>query len=86
MSRWDEAVSIIDRFISMNNTSQLLPYAYYLRGLTNFNRGKTFFNFALPHVQIDKDPVNLRTAFDDFSFVYKNYKKSDYVEDSYKKE
>ena len=85
LSRWDEAVSIIDRFISMNNTSQLLPYAYYLRGLTNFNRGKTFFNFALPHVQIDKDPVNLRTAFDDFSFVYKNYKKSDYVEDSYKR-
>ena len=85
LNRWDEAIAIIDRFISMNNTSSLIPYAYYLRGLTNFNRGKTFFNYALPHVQIDKDPVNLRTAFEDFSFVFKNYDDSDYVEDSYKR-
>ncbi len=85
LNKWDEAISIIDRFISMNNTSKLLPYAYYLRGLTNFNRGKTFFNYALPHVQIDKDPVNLREAFEDFSVVFKNYNNSDYVEDSYKR-
>ena len=85
LRRWDEAISIIDRFISMNNTSQLLPYAFYLRGLTNFNRGKTLFNFVLPHVQIDKDPVNLRTAYEDFSTVYKNFKKSDYVKDSYQR-
>ena len=45
LKRWDPTIAIIDRFISMNNTSKLLPYAYYLRGLTNFNRGKTFFNF-----------------------------------------
>ena len=67
-------LAIIDRFISMNNTSQLLPYAYYLRGLVNFNRGKTFFNFVLPHVQIDKDPFNLRNAYEDFNYVYKNYR------------
>ncbi len=85
LNRWDEAISVIDRFISMNSTSRLIPYAYYLRGLTNFNRGKTIFNYALPHVQIDKDPVNLRTAFEDFSFVFKNYDDSDYVEDSYKR-
>ena len=85
LKRWDSAVAIIDRFISMNNTSQLLPYAYYLRGLVNFNRGKTFFNFVLPHVQIDKDPFNLRNAYEDFNFVYKNYQKSEYVEDSLKR-
>ena len=85
LRRWDEAISIIDRFISMNNTSQLLPYAFYLRGLTNFNRGKTLFNFVLPHVQIDKDPVNLRTAYEDFNTVYKNFEKSDYVKDSYQR-
>ncbi len=43
LNRWDEAISVIDRFISMNNTSRLIPYAYYLRGLTNFNRGKHLF-------------------------------------------
>ena len=57
MKHWDSAIAIIDRFISMNNTSELLSYAYYLRGLVNFNRGKNFFNKVLPHVQIDKDPV-----------------------------
>jgi len=85
LKRWDSSVAIIDRFISMNSTSQLLPYAYYLRGLVNFNRGKTFFNFVLPHVQIDKDPFNLRNAYEDFNYIYKNYKKSEYLEDSVKR-
>ena len=85
MSRWDKAIAVIDRFISMNNTSKLLPYAYYLRGLVNFNRGKTFFNFILPHVHIDKDPVNVREAYEDFDYVYKNYKNSEYVGDSIKR-
>ncbi len=82
LGRWDSAVAIIDRFISMNNTSKLLPYSYYLRGLANFNRGKGFFNFILPHVQIDKDPVNIRNAYEDFNYVYKYYKDSEYSKDS----
>ncbi len=85
MKRWDPAVAVIDRFISMNNTSKLLPYAYYLRGLANFNRGKTFFNFVLPHVHVDKDPVNIREAYEDFHYIYKNYKNSSYAEDSIKR-
>ena len=76
MKHWDSAIAIIDRFISMNNTSELLPYAHYLRGLVNFNRGKTIFNTVLPHVQIDKDPVNIRNSYEDFKYVVKNYKNS----------
>ena len=85
LGRWDPAVAVIDRFISMNNTSKLLPYAYYLRGLTNFSRGKTFFNYVLPHVHIDKDPINIRAAYEDFNHIYINYKNSEYVEDSVKR-
>lgn len=85
LSRWDSAVAIIDRFISMNNTSKLLPYAYYLRGLVNFNRGKGFLNFILPHVQVDKDPVNIRNAYEDFNYVYKYYNDSEYSKDSLKR-
>ena len=85
LNRWDGTVAVIDRFISMNNTSKLLPYAYYLRGLTNFSRGKTFFNYVLPHVQVDKDPVNIRISYDDFNYVYKNHKNSKYAKDSLKR-
>ena len=85
LKRWDGAVAVIDRFISMNNTSKLIPYAYYLRGLTNFNRGKTFFNFLLPHVQVDKDPVNIRNSYEDFNHVYKKYKSSRYAKDALKR-
>ncbi len=85
LKRWDPAIAIIDRFISMNNTSKLIPYAYYLRGLTNFDRGKTFFNFLLPHVHIDKDPINIRSSYEDFKYVYTNYKDSKYVKDSMKR-
>ena len=85
MKRWDPAIAVIDRFMSMNNTSKLLPYAYYLRGLSNFNRGKTFFNFVLPHVHVDKDPVNIKEAYDDFNYIVENYKNSEYVNDSVKR-
>ena len=85
MKHWDSAIAIIDRFISMNNTSELLPYAYYLRGLVNFNRGKNFFNKVLPHVQIDKDPVNIRTSYEDFQYILTNYKNSTYTKDSVKR-
>tara|TARA_B110000259_G_scaffold53812_1_gene63469 strand:+ start:950 stop:2152 length:1203 start_codon:yes stop_codon:yes gene_type:complete len=85
MKHWDSAIAIIDRFISMNNTSELLPYAYYLRGLVNFNRGKNFFNKVLPHVQIDKDPVNIRTSYEDFNYILKNYKNSTYTKDAAKR-
>ena len=85
MKHWDSAIAIIDRFISMNNTSELLPYAYYLRGLVNFNRGKSFFNKVLPHVQIDKDPVNIRTSYEDFKYILKNYKNSTYTKDAAKR-
>ena len=85
MNHWDSAIAIIDRFISMNNTSELLPYAYYLRGLVNFNRGKNLFNKVLPHVQIDKDPVNIRTSYEDFQYILTNYKNSTYTKDSVKR-
>ena len=85
MKHWDSSIAIIDRFISMNNTSELLPYAYYLRGLVNFNRGTNFFNKVLPHVQIDKDPINIRTSYEDFNYILKNYKNSTYIKDSVKR-
>ena len=85
MKHWDSAIAIIDRFISMNNTSELMAYSYYLRGLVNFNRGKNLFNKVLPHVQIDKDPANIRTSYEDFKYVVKNYKNSTYTKDSVKR-
>jgi len=85
MKHWDAAIAIIDRFISMNNTSELLSYAYYLRGLANFNRGKNLANIVIPHVQIDKDPVTIRNSYEDFKYVVKNYKNSTYTKDSLKR-
>lgn len=85
LNRWDSALAIIDRFQRMNNTSKLIPYSYYLRGLVNFHRGKNFTNYLLPHVQIDKDPLNLRESYEDFNYIYKNYKSSEYLKDSHKR-
>ena len=85
LARWDASIAIIDRFIAMNSTSKILPYAHYLRGLVNFNRGKSFFNNILPHTHTDKDSLTIKKAFDDFSYVYKNYNNSEYAIDSYKR-
>ena len=85
LRRWDSAIAIIDRFQRMNNTSKLIPYSYYLRGLVNFHRGKNFTNYLLPHVHIDKDPLNIRESYEDFNYIYKNYKSSEYLKDSHKR-
>ncbi|MCG6870399.1 MAG: outer membrane protein assembly factor BamD [Gammaproteobacteria bacterium] len=78
----DSAIAAADRFIKLHPQNPNIDYAYYLRGLANFNRGQTFLTPFYGRDPASKDPVPLRDAFEDFGHIVKNYPSSQYAADS----
>jgi outer membrane protein assembly factor BamD len=78
----DSAIANADRFIKLHPKNAHVDYAYYLKGLANFNRGKTFLSKIIPTNPANKDPTPLLRAFEDFSLLVKNYPHSRYTEDA----
>jgi len=78
----DTALDTIDRFARMNPGSSELAYAYYLRGLVNFNRGSSIVDKVFPRSISDLDTVRQKEAFQDFSRVVTRYPDSKYAQDA----
>lgn len=78
----DSALDAIDRFLRMNPTSEDADYAYYLRGLVNFNRGHSIVDKLFPRSIADLDTVKKKESFQDFSHVITRYPNSKYATDS----
>ncbi len=78
----DAAVSTAERFIKLYPQNAHVDYAYYLKGLTNFQRGKGFTERILPIDESQRDPASSLQAFQDFSDLVKRYPDSQYAEDA----
>lgn len=78
----DSAISTAERFIKLYPQNAHVDYAYYLKGLTNFNRGKGFTERILPIDESQRDPGSSLQAFQDFSELVKRYPDSQYAEDA----
>lgn len=78
----DSALDEIDRFIRMNPTSEDVPYALYLRGLVNFNRGHSIVDRLFPRSIADLDTVRQKESFQDFSKLVNRYPNSKYAADA----
>lgn len=78
----DQAVSTADRFIKLYPQNTHVDYAYYLKGLANFNRGKGFTENYLPIDAAQRDPGSALQAFQDFSEMVRQFPDSDYAEDA----
>ena len=76
------AITTIDRFIKLYPTHANMSYAFYLRGLINFGRGKGLAERWLPKDGSQRDPGMSLESFNDFSEVVKTFPESVYVEDS----
>ena len=76
------ALDTIDRFARMHPGSEQMAYAWYLRGLVNFNRGATLVDRIFPRSITDLDTVRQKEAFQDFSRVVTRYSNSRYAEDA----
>jgi outer membrane protein assembly factor BamD len=78
----DAAVSACGRFIKLYPQNVHVDYAYYLKGLANFNKGKGFTQRYLPTDESQRDPGAALQAFNDFSELVNRFPESQYVEDS----
>jgi outer membrane assembly lipoprotein YfiO len=78
----DSAVSTAERFIKLYPQNQHVDYAYYLKGLANFNRGKGFTERYLPIDAAQRDPGSALQSFQDFSEMIRLFPESQYMEDA----
>ncbi|MEB4592840.1 outer membrane protein assembly factor BamD [Candidatus Thiothrix sp. Deng01] len=78
----DSALDAIDRYLRMNPTSEDADYAWYLRGLVNFNRGHSVVDQIFPRSIADLDTVRQKESFQDFSHVITRYPNSKYAPDA----
>ena len=78
----DGAVASAERFIKLYPQNPNVDYAYYVKGLANFNRGKGFAEIILPIDEAQRDSGSALKAFQDFSELVRLYPDSVYAEDA----
>ncbi|HWD22496.1 MAG TPA: outer membrane protein assembly factor BamD [Burkholderiales bacterium] len=76
------AIAAADRFIKLYPNHQNVDYAYYLRGLINFNDQEGLLTFLTTPDMTDRDPKASREAFESFKEVVTRFPESKYAEDS----
>jgi outer membrane protein assembly factor BamD len=75
------AVAAADRFIKLYPNHPNVDYAYYLKGLINFNEGDGLVAFVTNDMT-DRDPKSAREAFAAFKEVVTRFPQSRYAEDA----
>lgn len=78
----EAALAAADRFIKVHPRSPNVDYAYYLRGLINYNRGIGFIDRFLPTDSSQRDPGNAKDAYDNFQELIRRFPNSKYVDDA----
>ena len=78
----DSAIAAADRFIKMNPRSRAIDYAYYLKGLVNYNRGIGFVDRFLPTDTSQRDTSTAHEALKNFEELIRLFPHSKYVPDA----
>lgn len=78
----DDAYSTVNRFIRTFPTHKNIDYAYYLRGLINFNREGDLLARWVGLDPNKRDQAYVKQSFDDFSDLLKRYPNSRYGPDA----
>ena len=76
------AVAAADRFIKLYPNHPNVDYAYYLKGLINFNDLSGLLTFLTTPDMTDRDPKSSREAFEAFKEVVTRFPESKYAADS----
>jgi outer membrane protein assembly factor BamD len=80
--RPEQAKAAADRFIRLHPQHENIDYAYYLRGLTNFDADTNITDRWLPTDSSQRDPGGARDSFNDFSTLTSRYPNSQYAPDA----
>lgn len=81
----DSAIAALDRFIKLYPNSPASAYAYYLRGMINYNRSLSFLDRYLPTDRSQRDAGASVEAYKDFAEVVRRYPDTEYAEDGRKR-
>jgi outer membrane protein assembly factor BamD len=77
-----QALSIIDRFIKLNPTSPALDYAFYLKGVINFNDNLGIFGNWLKQDLSERDQQASRDSYQAFKQLSDQFPQSKYAPDA----
>jgi outer membrane protein assembly factor BamD len=76
------ALAAIDRYIKLNPSSAVLDYAYYLRGLINFNDNLGFLSTLANQDLSERDQQASRDAYQSFRQLVERFPQSVYTPDA----
>jgi outer membrane protein assembly factor BamD len=78
----EEALSTLDRFIRTYPAHPSVDYAYYLKGLVNYEENLGFLERMMPARVRDRDQSTALDAFNDFSELIRRFPDSRFVPDA----
>ena len=78
----ESAIAAAERFIRLHPRHPNVDYAYYVKGLANFNRGKGLVERYLPTDPSQRDPGAALQSFNDFAELVDKFPDSRYAADS----
>ncbi len=76
------AIAACDRFIKLHPNHPHVDYAYYLKGLVNFNSSDSLLSWLDNNDMSDRDQKASREAFEAFKQVVTRFPNSKYAKDS----
>lgn len=81
----ESAIASADRFIKANPRDPAIDYAYYLKGLVNYNRDLSFIDRYLPSDTSQRDASSAKNAYSNFEELVRKYPQSKYVPDAWQR-
>jgi outer membrane protein assembly factor BamD len=78
----DASLVTLERFIKMQPAHPNIDYAFYMRGLVNFNRSSGLLQRFIPTDDTQRDVQSLTEAHDNFTDLLEKYPDTKYREDS----
>lgn len=78
----ESALSATERFIKQYPNSPHVDYAYYLKGLINFNEDLGYLGAFVQQDLADRDPKGAQDSFDAFKDMIARFPNSKYVPDA----
>ena len=79
----ESAISAVDRFLRLHPRDPHIDYAYYLKGLINFDRGRGLMDSWFPRDISQHEAATLHQSLHGFSTLVKRFPDSQYAGDAY---
>lgn len=84
-SEIDSATAAVDRYIQLYPQGEHTDYAYYMKGIISYERGRSWFQKLRSEDMEKRDVTNMQKAFVNFNDLIKNFPNSVYVRDAYER-